>query len=214
MSKEKNERKLERLRAVRGEHRGVVTKLCREVEGILADETFSTDAIKLSCLTVINEQLDTKRKALSNLDGQNCPLTEIKTKLTESEPLEAKLLVTRRKISAAVSKNVSDRETPSSPSPVVHDSSATNKPCLPKLTLPRFRGDITQWSTFWNFYKSAVHNSSDLPTIDKFNYLNSLLEGAAARTIQGLTLIIMLQYYCWKSDMGSHSTLLPHIWRK
>jgi len=33
-----------------------------------------------------------------------------------------------------------------------------------------------------------VHSNPDLPVIDKFNYLNSLLEGTAARTIQGLTL--------------------------
>ena len=63
-----------------------------------------------------------------------------------------------------------------------------NRLCLPKLTLSRFRGDVTQWSTFWDAFKSAVHSNPDLPVIDKFNYLNSLFEGTAARTIQGLTL--------------------------
>ena len=33
-----------------------------------------------------------------------------------------------------------------------------------------------------------MHENTSISTIDKFNYLNSLLEGAAARTIQGLTL--------------------------
>ena len=143
-------------------------KLCQEVEGILADEIFSADPITISHLTVINKQLDTKEKVLSNLDGEIvaiCPLAEIEAELTESESLE-KLLETSHKIIAAVSKNVNDRETPSSPSTVVRDSSANNKPCLPKFTLPEFRGDITQWSIFWDSYKSAVHNSPDLPTIN------------------------------------------------
>ena len=33
-----------------------------------------------------------------------------------------------------------------------------------------------------------MHENTSISTIDKFNYLNSLLDGAAARTIQGLTL--------------------------
>ena len=63
-----------------------------------------------------------------------------------------------------------------------------NRPRLPNLTLSRFRGDGTQWSSFWDAFKSAVHSNPDLPVIDKFNYQNSLLEGTAAQTTQGLTL--------------------------
>ena len=33
-----------------------------------------------------------------------------------------------------------------------------------------------------------MHENNDISKIDKFNYLNSLLEGTAALTIQGLTL--------------------------
>ena len=43
-------------------------------------------------------------------------------------------------------------------------------------------------SVFWDSYKSAVHENVSLSKIDKFNYLRSLLEGAASRAIQGLTL--------------------------
>ena len=35
---------------------------------------------------------------------------------------------------------------------------------------------------------SAIHSNSQLTTIDKFNYLHSLVEGPAARSIKGLTL--------------------------
>ena len=33
-----------------------------------------------------------------------------------------------------------------------------------------------------------MHDNETIPKVDKFNYLNSLLEGTALRTIQGLTL--------------------------
>ena len=33
-----------------------------------------------------------------------------------------------------------------------------------------------------------MHENADIMIVDKFNYLNSLLEGPAARTIQGLKL--------------------------
>ena len=59
---------------------------------------------------------------------------------------------------------------------------------LPKLILPKFRGEITQWRPFWDSFNSAVHTNSYLSNIDKFNHLNSVLEGQASRAIQGLTL--------------------------
>ena len=43
--------------------------------------------------------------------------------------------------------------------------------------------------TFWDTFESAVHNNPTLSSIDKFNYLNSLLESAAAEAIAGLTLM-------------------------
>ena len=43
--------------------------------------------------------------------------------------------------------------------------------------------------TFWDTFESAVYNNPTLTSIDKFNYLNSLLESAAAEAITGLTLM-------------------------
>ena len=58
---------------------------------------------------------------------------------------------------------------------------------LTKLVLPRFKGKITNYRTFWDSFDNAVHKNPGLSKIDKFNYLNSLLEGRALRAIQGLT---------------------------
>ena len=66
-------------------------------------------------------------------------------------------------------------------------SLANPKAKLPKLVLPKFKGVITQWQTFWDSFNSAIHVNPHLSPIDKFNHLHSLLEGQAARAIQGLT---------------------------
>ena len=137
------------------------------------------DPAKVSRLIVIGEQLDAKWKALSTLDGEIvslCPLAEIEGELNDSEPVEAKLLETKRKISSYVKKRPGEHTASLSPA-VARESPAVNRPRLPKLTLSRFKGDVTQWSSFWDVFKSAVHSNPDLPVIDKFNYLNSLLEG-------------------------------------
>ena len=61
-----------------------------------------------------------------------------------------------------------------------------SKAKLPKLVLPKFRGDVTQWQNFWDSFNSSIHTNMQLSQIDKFNHLHSLLEGQAARSIQGL----------------------------
>ena len=60
------------------------------------------------------------------------------------------------------------------------------KPKLPKMVLPKFSGEITEFRGFWNRFESAVHNNPSLSTVDKFTYLHALLEGTAARSIRGL----------------------------
>ena len=59
---------------------------------------------------------------------------------------------------------------------------------LPKLSIPPFEGDITQWTPFWDSYDSAIYQNSSLTGIDKFSYLRSLLKSAAREAISGLML--------------------------
>ena len=65
-------------------------------------------------------------------------------------------------------------------------SLANPKAKLPKLVLPKFRGVITQWKTFWDGFNSSIHKNPHLSPIDKCNHLYSLLEGQAASATQGL----------------------------
>ena len=73
------------------------------------------------------------------------------------------------------------------PEPIIPPSAVTN-PKLPKIELPKFRGDVMKFLSFWESFESSVHQNAGLSAIDKFNYLRALLDGAAACSIQGLAL--------------------------
>ena len=56
---------------------------------------------------------------------------------------------------------------------------------LPKLELPRFNGEITQWQSFWDQLSSHI-DDTDLPSISKLTYLLSLLDGPAKDAVEGV----------------------------
>ena len=46
---------------------------------------------------------------------------------------------------------------------------------------------MTKWTSFWDSFKSAIHENEGLSRVDKFNHLNSLVEGSSKRSIEGLS---------------------------
>ena len=87
-------------------------------------------------------------------------------------------------------EEVQGPELPGHSGVTTQSSHQNNQPSvkLPKLSLKKFSGDITAWSTFWDIFESAIHKNPNLSDIDKFNYLNLFLENTAADAISGLTL--------------------------
>ena len=49
-------------------------------------------------------------------------------------------------------------------------------------------GDLTKWMTLWDAFDAATHSSPNLSNIEKFNFLNSLLELATAEAVAGPSL--------------------------
>ena len=91
--------KLDRCRAIRRGHRGVVTKLTREIDEILQQETLNDE--HYTRLNVIDHQLETKLSILANLDKEvlaYCDAGEIETEIHESETITAKIIKYKTKI--------------------------------------------------------------------------------------------------------------------
>ena len=144
--------------------------------------------------------LEAKLKTLEEIDQQVlslCILEEITQEIEESEKYVEKAINCQKKISDVSRKTTGEPQESNPLAELIQALPGTAQPALPtnqvkaklpKLILPKFRGDVTTWTGFWDSYKSAVHDNESLSKIDKFNYLKSLLEGAASRAIQGLTL--------------------------
>ena len=54
---------------------------------------------------------------------------------------------------------------------------------LPRLTLNKFNGDLTEWTSFWDSFQSTIHLNNQLSKVDKFKYLISCLQGEAKDTL-------------------------------
>ena len=89
----------------------------------------------------------------------------------------------------SMSPGTASRDSPH-PGMLADRSSAdhTTKVKLPKLSLKRFNGEVTKWSTFWDAFDSSINGNPGLSDIDKFIYLKSLLEGTASEAVSGLKL--------------------------
>ena len=147
---------LERLKVIRG-HRGVATKLIRQDEEILESTFLLTEDYER--LFVIYQQLDTKLQTLNDYDQQIltvCNVTDIEAEIEDSQRAIEKVMACKRKIDLKLKQKSSGSgdnhsESHSSTSQVPARTSQA-KAKLPKLTLPKFRGEFTEWNTFWDSF--------------------------------------------------------------
>ena len=100
----------EQLRAIRGGHHGVVTKLIKEVDELLATgETFTAEQRTL--LQVKQQQLDSKLKVLDDIDKQildKCETSQIEQEITEAEVVSAKILLRYLRVNSTFRKPLND----------------------------------------------------------------------------------------------------------
>lgn len=59
---------------------------------------------------------------------------------------------------------------------------------LPKISLPTFNGDVSNWVSFINLYDTSIHNNASLPPVYKMQYLLSCLKGEALSIISPLNI--------------------------
>ena len=76
-------------------------------------------------------------------------------------------------------KQSSSETTESTPS-ILKKTSCMPKMKLPKTDLRKFSGNVLDWPEFWNIFRVAVHDNPEIPPVQKFVYLKSLLTGEAA----------------------------------
>ena len=80
-----------------------------------------------------------------------------------------------------------DHEVPESPATQSTSTNRRNQGVrLPKISLPRFNGDVTRFQHFWQSFRCAVDQQQDISDVHKLNYLVNSLEGQAYKALEGL----------------------------
>ena len=174
---------LEEAKKKRAPAKGWVTRSVKELQDLLADS-------KTTCELLEGAISGHDQRVATFLDRQ----AAVELLLEESE-LEAdldetnKFLREARKTRAEATKRVKVMRDGSVGAPVSTTSASKDKSevKLPRLELPKFSGELTEWQSFWDRFEALV-DQSELPDISKFSYLQSLLQGEARSVIQGLAL--------------------------
>lgn len=203
---------LARKKKVRAGHRSSATQTMNQLDVDGATEDGPTLDRLQQCKLTLKEKLET----LHTLDQEILALVddssledEIEQADVFKERLQHSIITTERLIALKIVAPTDATDRPSPRSTVVRTTSTEvvattplephhSDPLivdggggmvkLPKLVPRKFNGDLTKWETFWSSFESSIHLNAALTAVDKFNYLNSLLEGPALAAVAGLKL--------------------------
>lgn len=156
-----------------------MTKAMKTLEAILSKEEVDRYDIEEG-LGELNRRFNILTEAQNSVE-MLLSEDELDNDIEEAEVIFSRVKTVRK---AATRKLASLNANPSDDSEV---GSAMQAVKLPKLELPKFKGDVAEWQTFWDKFKATV-DASELPDVTKFTYLQSLLEGEARKAVEGLSL--------------------------
>ena len=181
MSKQtkKSKQSCEKLSSIRLGRRRYLDEIVDNARAVLSDTSVHSEQKFKQFRLRIKEELESIRRLDEEIINLLEDDLEILTDLKHAGEFRDKVTEVLLQIEEYLSKPVDlQKITP-------RETAAASK--LPKLKLKRFNGEVTQWQTFWDTYKSAIHSDMSMNIITKFSYLRDLLEGSAAAAIAGLT---------------------------
>ena len=150
--------KLERLKAKRGGNRAAVTKKLNEEKELLDGLQQNQEAAEThkSHSKVVRQFLEQKQKILHEYDEQIldlCQVANIEKEIDEADELHAKINDMLNKITDTLSilpKTSATSQASVSAVGLQQAKSTTVIPKLPKLTLEKFKGEVTTFQSFWD----------------------------------------------------------------
>ncbi|XP_053968541.1 uncharacterized protein LOC128869972 [Anastrepha ludens] len=145
------------------------TSIVRIKTGLL-EKTMSLDPIELECrLDILNshsEKLMKCQSKIEEIDEEDIARGELEDLIVETKSI-IKSILARNKSAIAETSFI-----------------APHSSRLPKMSLPTFKGEYSEFKNFMSLLESLVHNDPTIPDIEKFNHLVSCLSGEALGTVK------------------------------
>ncbi|XP_071033036.1 uncharacterized protein [Parasteatoda tepidariorum] len=189
--------KIKQLKRKRGSLRTSVTNTLTKLDAELS----KTEDINVSVIEEIIETLTNKFDSLSSVDKELEPLfndDEYQSEFEKTEEYQDKVVISKLRAKKKINEMQTSVKSMESENITLQRSinkteineSAAEKVRiqLPKLSIAKFYGDVSQWLTFWNSFETAIHNNELLDKVDKFNYLKAHLGGSALNTVEGFSI--------------------------
>ena len=181
---------------MRGGHRSSTTKMIAKAEETL-EATPARGIPDLPKLSQLEMSIKEKLSEIRTLDSEILALVneeELDEEIAQADLYKERIYSTliaieraSRPLTTAVAASAVAATDPGGIAPTV-GSAPRNKVRLPKLTIKPFNGQLTMWTPFWDSFSSTIHENPELSSVDKFNYLRSLVTHSALEAISGLTL--------------------------
>ena len=172
--------KLERQRRI---HRFYINGILEDIEKLCIDTDPNKDLINAQ-LTLLDKKLelldDIQRQIEQKINSE-----ELQECMNEAIDFSKNVLRSRLKAESIVKTHVTNIEHNDNVCIPTGRESVIKNARLPKLELPSFSGNITEFVTFYDKFNATIHRST-LPCVTKLTYLTSLLKGEALATIAGL----------------------------
>lgn len=68
---------------------------------------------------------------------------------------------------------------------------------LPKITIPMFSGEYTEWMSFRDLFVSLIHQNKDIDKVQKLHYLKGHLKGEAEQLLRHIPITNDSYDQCW-----------------
>ena len=172
---------LQRYKRRRKGYTTSVSKLIKRIEERLLVEDTSKDQIQIE-LVALKNTLKEKENTIKELDNnvldEISDEEEIVAEIENSTTFEVMIKSVEERIKRALhTPPIQSNESTLS----VLSESRTNVK-LPKLSLKKFNGEATEWTSFYQTFMSAVDNNEGLSKVEKFTYLKGFVEKDPAKT--------------------------------
>ena len=151
--------KLEKLKINRKSLRTAVTKLVNTLDAAVKENPTDIDSID----ELLN-QLKIKSNSLSEVDRDLdplIPLNDYEAEKNSTYEYTDKISLAIFRAQKVLNKNSIVTPSVSNSDQNVSSSNTKNFVKLPKLEIPKFAGDCTKFTSFWNTFKCAIHENDN-----------------------------------------------------